>query len=45
MDFFFNQNIGDGANIFITIVALIVGFVSGLSFIDKMKTGKEQEKH
>jgi hypothetical protein len=41
----FNQIVGDGANIFITIIAVLVGFVSAIGFIDKRKTEKEQEKH
>jgi uncharacterized membrane protein YuzA (DUF378 family) len=39
----FEQVIGDGASIFITIVAVIVGFVAGMSFIDFLKVKKEQE--
>jgi general stress protein CsbA len=41
---FFNQNVGDGANLFLIIIAVIVGFVAGLSYVDKLKTEKEQEK-
>jgi hypothetical protein len=41
---FFEQNTGDGANLFILIVAILVGFVAGLSYIDKLKTEKEQEE-
>ena len=40
----FEQVIGDGASIFITIVAVIVGFVAGMSFIDFKKVKKEQEE-
>ena len=36
--------IGDGANLFITIVAVVVGFAAALGFIDFLKTKKE-EKH
>lgn len=39
----FEQNIGDGANIFITIVAVIVGFAAAMGFIDFRKTTKNQE--
>lgn len=43
MDLIFNQNIGDGANIFITVIAVVVGFVAGLGYIDFIRTKKEQE--
>jgi hypothetical protein len=42
---FFNQIVGDGANLFIIIVAIVVGFVSALGFIDSKKTSKEQENN
>ncbi|MBS1506569.1 MAG: hypothetical protein JSS79_07990 [Bacteroidetes bacterium] len=45
MDFIFNQNVGDGANVFMVIVALIVGLAAGLSYIDNKKTQKEQDKY
>ena len=41
---FFNQNVGDGANLFLIIIAILIGFVAGLSYIDNMKVKKEQEK-
>lgn len=41
----FHQVVGNGANLFIIIVAVLVGFVAALGFIDKQKTEKEQEKH
>ncbi|MBS1487116.1 MAG: hypothetical protein JST43_05960 [Bacteroidetes bacterium] len=44
MDFYFNQNIGDPANIFITIVAVAVGFVAGLAYIDKIRTKKNEQE-
>ena len=40
----FQQYIGDGANIFIAIVAVIIGFATALSYIDYLKTTKNQEK-
>lgn len=40
----FDQVIGDGANMFITIIAVIVGFVSALGFIDFRKVKKEEEE-
>lgn len=39
----FNQYIGDGANLFIAIAAVIIGFVAALSFIDFRKTTKEEQ--
>jgi len=40
----FQQFIGDGASIFITIVAVLVGFATALGYLDFMKTKKEQKK-
>jgi uncharacterized membrane protein YwzB len=41
----FNQNVGDGANTFMIIVAVIVGFVHALAYVDYLRTKKNQEKH
>ena len=30
MDFLFNQIVGDGANLFVVIVAIIIGFAAGM---------------
>ncbi len=43
MDFFFNQNVADGANLFVIILALLVGLGAGLSYIDTQKVKKEDE--
>jgi flagellar basal body-associated protein FliL len=40
----FEQFIGDGASLFITIVAVLVGFATALGYIDFMKTKKEEKK-
>ena len=40
----FQQFIGDGANVFIAIVAVIVGFATALGFVDFQKTKKEEKK-
>lgn len=40
----FEQNVGDGANLFVIIVAVIVGFVAAMGFLDKMKTTKNEKK-
>jgi len=42
---FFNQVIGDGADLFIIIVAVVIGFVSALAFIDSQKVMKDQENN
>jgi len=38
------QVIGDGANLFILIVAILIGFVNALAFVDYQKVKKEQEE-
>jgi len=43
MDFFFNQIVGDGANLFFVIVAIVIGFVGGMSYTDMLKTKKEED--
>ena len=43
MDFFFNQIIGDGANLFMLIVAIILGFAAGMGYTDFVKTKREEE--
>lgn len=40
----FHQYIGSGANIFIAIVAVIIGFAAAMGYIDFQKTTKNQEK-
>jgi hypothetical protein len=40
----FHQFIGDGANVFIAIVAVIVGFATALGYIDFLKTKKDENK-
>lgn len=39
----FEQVVGNGANAFIIIITVIVGFVAALSFIDSKKTSRENE--
>lgn len=38
------QYIGDGASLFITIVACIIGFLAAVGKLDQMKTDKENPK-
>jgi len=40
----FQQFIGDGATLFITIVAVLVGFATALGYVDFMKTKKQEKK-
>jgi phosphotransferase system glucose/maltose/N-acetylglucosamine-specific IIC component len=39
----FEQVIGDGANIFIIIVAVIIGFGVAMGYVDFLKTRKNEE--
>lgn len=39
----FDQFLGDGGNLFIAIVAVVIGFVAAIGFMDNQKTKKEQE--
>jgi hypothetical protein len=40
----FQQFIGDGANVFIAIVAVIIGFATALGYVDYVKTKKQENK-
>jgi hypothetical protein len=40
----FEQYIGSGANIFIAIVAVIIGFAAAMGYIDFLKTTKKEEE-
>ena len=42
---FFNQVVGSGANLFVIIVAVVVGFVAALAVIDSKKTIKDQNEN
>jgi len=39
----FEQVVGGGANTFLIIIAIVVGFVSALGFVDSKKTMKDNE--
>lgn len=41
----FNQVIGDGANLFIVIIAVAIGFVAALGFVDSQRQEKKDEGH
>jgi hypothetical protein len=40
----FEQYTADGANVFITIVAVLIGFAAALGFIDFRKVKKEEKE-
>ena len=40
----FDQVVGDGANLFILIVGLLIGFINALAYVDMKKVEKEQEQ-
>lgn len=40
----FEQVVGNGANLFVTIVAVLIGFASAVGFLDYRKTKKEEHK-
>jgi len=39
----FHQYIGSGANIFIAIVAVVIGFALAMGYVDFLKTTKKKE--
>lgn len=40
----FEQYIADGANVFIAIVAVLIGFIAALGYIDFQKVKKGEKK-
>jgi hypothetical protein len=40
----FQQYTGDGTNIFIAIVAVLIGFATAVGYLDFLKTKKEDKK-
>jgi uncharacterized membrane protein YwzB len=40
----FEQYIADGANLFIIIVAVLIGFATALGYLDFLKTKKDQKQ-
>jgi len=40
----FQQFIGDGANVFIAIVAVVIGFATSMGYLDYVRTKKEEKK-
>lgn len=41
----FEQYIADGANLFIIIVAVLIGFATALGYLDFLKTKKDEGKN
>ena len=39
----FDQYIGDGANVFIAIVAVLIGFAAALGYMDFKKVKKDEK--
>ena len=40
----FNQVVGNGANLFVVILATVVGFAAAMAFVDFKKVSKEEEE-
>ncbi len=40
----FEQVVGNGANLFVLIIALLFGFVNALAYVDNRRVTKEQEE-
>ena len=38
----FEQNVGDGANLFVIILAVIIGFSSALGYTDYLRTKRDE---
>lgn len=41
----FDQVVGNGANVFLVIIAVLIGFASALGYVDHLKTRKDNEKY
>jgi hypothetical protein len=39
----FNQNVADGANLFVIILAVIVGFAAAMGYVDYLRTKQKGE--
>jgi hypothetical protein len=40
----FDQVVGDGANLFVIIVAVLIGFATAIGFVNFQKTKREDPK-
>jgi uncharacterized membrane protein YwzB len=41
---FFHQNVADGANLFVIILAVVIGFAAAMGYIDYLKEKKTEKK-
>lgn len=41
----FHQFLGDGGNLFIAIVAVLVGFAAAMGYTDYQRTKEKEKKH
>lgn len=41
---FFHQNVADGANLFVIILAVIIGFAAALGYVDYLREKKAEKK-
>lgn len=41
----FNQVVGDGANLFVIILTVVIGFAAGMGFVDFKKVTREEEEN
>ena len=41
---FFLQNVADGANLFVIILAVVIGFAAAMGYIDYLKEKKAEKK-
>jgi uncharacterized membrane protein YwzB len=39
----FNQNVADGANLFVIILAVIIGFAAAMGYVDYLRTKQKGE--
>ncbi len=40
----FNQNVADGANLFVIILSVLVGFAAAMGYVDFKRTKREENK-
>jgi hypothetical protein len=40
----FNQNVADGANLFVIILSVLVGFAAAMGYVDFKRTKREEKK-
>jgi len=40
----FNQNVADGADLFVIILSVLVGFAAAMGYVDFRRTKREEKK-